>query len=132
MNSDPTNIHPSKDPYILGDRAAEISVPGNKTIEEFIGRVSSGTGEFSVAKMVAPPGWEEPAQVPEFDELTLILSGKMRVEIEGDIITIEKDQPFIARKNCKVRYSNPFDTPAEYWAVCIPAFSNETVNREND
>lgn len=131
MNSDSTNNGGPDHSYILGSLPKEIPVPGNKVIEEFIGRVSTSTENISVAKMKAPPGWAEPAQRPRFDELTLVVTGKMQVEIENETVILEKDQPFIARKNCTVRYSNPFDKPAEYWAICIPAYSNETVNREN-
>lgn len=118
--------------YTLATTSTKIPVPGNKVIEEFIGLVNSGTAITSVAKMVAPPGWGEPAQTPEFDEITIVLSGKMRVEINGETVDLESNQPFIAHKHQNVRYSNPFEEPAEYWAICIPAYSNETVNRVND
>ncbi len=118
--------------YTLAKKSTKIPVPGDKVIEEFIGLVNSGTTLTSVAKMVAPSGWGEPIQTPEFDEITIVLSGKMRVEISGDIVDLQPNQPFIAHKHQKVRYSNPFKEPAEYWAICIPAYSNETVNREND
>ena len=107
----------------------EIPVPGNKIIEEFIGLLNSGTSQFSVARMVAPPGWEEPEQTPEFDEVTIVIRGSMQAEIDGKSVKIEANQPFVALKNSTVRYSNPFDEPAEYWAVCVPAFSPDTVNR---
>lgn len=107
----------------------KIPVPGNKVIEEFIGLLNSGTSQFSVARMVAPPGWEEPEQTPEFDEITIVINGRMQAEVDGQAVEIAANQPFVAHKNCTVRYSNPFDEQAEYWAVCVPAFSPETVNR---
>lgn len=107
----------------------KIPVPGNKIIEEYIGLQNSGTSQFSVARMLAPPGWEEPEQTPEFDEVTIVIRGRMQAEIDGRAVNIEANQPFVARKNSTVRYSNPFGEPAEYWAVCVPAFSPETVNR---
>ncbi|PWN07930.1 cupin domain-containing protein [Rhodohalobacter mucosus] len=107
----------------------KIPVPGNKIIEEYIGLQNSGTSQFSVARMVAPPGWEEPEQKPEFDEVTIVIRGRMQAEVDGKLVKIEANQPFVARKNCTVRYSNPFDEEAEYWAVCVPAFSPDTVNR---
>lgn len=110
---------------------AVIPVPGNKTIEEYLGLQNSGHRQLSVARMVAPPGWEEPAQTPEFDEVTIVLSGKMQAEIAGEVIEIEPSRPFLAHKGFKIRYSNPFDEPAEYWAICTPAFSTDTVNRED-
>lgn len=121
-----------QDAFTFAKKATQIPIPGNKVIEEFVGLLNSGTNQVSVAKMVAPPGWGEPPQTPEFDEITIVTSGKILVEIKEKAIEVQADQPFIAHKNNKIRYSNPFDTPAEYWAICIPAFSNETVNREND
>ena len=107
----------------------KIPVPGNKIIEEYIGLQNSGTSQFSVARMEAPPGWEEPMQTPEFDEVTIVIKGSMQAEVDGRAVKIEPNQPFVARKGSTVRYSNPYDKPAEYWAVCVPAFSPDTVNR---
>lgn len=107
----------------------KIPVPGNKIIEEYIGLLNSGTSRFSVARMVAPPGWEEPEQTPEFDEITIVINGRMQAEVDGTVVEIAPNQPFVAHKNSTVRYSNPYGEPAEYWAVCVPAFSPETVNR---
>jgi mannose-6-phosphate isomerase-like protein (cupin superfamily) len=120
------------DAFTFAKKPSRIPIPGNKVIEEFIGLLNSETEQVSVARMVAPPGWEEPEQTPEFDEITIVLSGKMRVEMDGKNFDLKPNQPFLAHKNCKIRYSNPFDETAEYWAICIPAFSIETVNREQD
>jgi mannose-6-phosphate isomerase-like protein (cupin superfamily) len=121
-----------KEAYAHALEPAVIPVPGNKTIEEFLGLLNSGHSQVSVAHMIAPPGWGEPAQTPGFDEVTIVISGKMRAEIGGDSIDIGPGQPFMAHKGHKVRYSNPFTEPAEYWAICLPAFSMETVNREEE
>lgn len=118
--------------YTFAKSPTQIPVPGNKIIEEYIGLLNSSTSGVSVAKMVAPPGWEEPAQTPEFDEITIVLSGRMQVEMEGKAIELKPNQPFLAHKQNRIRYSNPYSEPAEYYAICIPAYSNETVNREND
>lgn len=118
--------------YTLAKKPTAIPVPGNKVIEEFIGNLNTGTDAFSVARMVAPADWKEPAQTPEFDEITIMISGRMQVEIDGKRIIISEQETFVAHKNHTVRYSNPFDEEAVYWAVCIPAFSIETVNRETE
>ena len=120
-----------KEAYTHALSPAVIPVPGNKTIEEFLGHQNSGHQQLSVARMVAPPGWEEPPQTPEFDEVTIVLSGKMQAEIAGEVIEIDAGQPFLVHKGHTIRYSNPFNEPAEYWAICTPAFSIDTVNRED-
>ena len=82
--------------------------------------------------MTAPPGWREPAQVPEFDEFTLIISGKKQFEIDGETVVLEQGQSIWVKKGAKVRYSNPFSLPCEYMAICMPAFSMELVHREQE
>jgi mannose-6-phosphate isomerase-like protein (cupin superfamily) len=118
--------------YTFAKKPTGIPVPGNKVIDEYIGRLNSNTDNVSVAKMIAPPGWGEPRQIPEFDEITIVISGRMQVETDNEVIELKVNQPFLAHKNHSIRYSNPYDEPAEYWAICIPAFSNETVNRDKD
>ena len=118
-------------PYTLAQKPTLIPVPGDKTISEYIGRVNSDTQAVSVARMEAPPGWSEPAQTPQFDEITIMLEGKMMVEINGEEILLEAGQTIMVHKNHTVRYSNPFSDNAIYWAVCVPAFSPETVNRND-
>lgn len=118
--------------YTLAKEPARVPVPGNKTIEEFIGQLNSETNEVSVAYMIAPPGWKEPEQTPEFDEITIVVSGCMQVEAAGDKIILEANQTILIHRNQTVRYSNPFEESVEYWAICIPAFTNETVNRETE
>lgn len=101
-----------------------------KTIEEFIGRVNSGTAEVSVARMRSPQGWQEPGQTPAFDEYTLVLAGALQVETKDATIVVEAGQAVIAPKGAWVRYSSPFDGGAEYIAVCVPAFGPDTVHRD--
>jgi len=114
----------------LIERPAVVQSAGNKPkrIEEFAGRVSSGHQAISVAKMTSPPGWEEPGQRPEFEELTLVLSGTLRVEHEGGVLDVNAGQAVVAAPGEWVRYSTP--RGAEYVAVCFPAFSPQTVHRD--
>ena len=105
-------------------------------INEYVGRVTTGTDAVSVAHMVAPPGWDEPAQAPEFDEITVVLRGVVRVDLvspEGGVDTLEvpAGQAVITRAGERVRYSTG-DEETEYVAVCLPAFSPDTVNRDDD
>jgi mannose-6-phosphate isomerase-like protein (cupin superfamily) len=111
---------------------ARIPVPGNKLIEEYVGRVNSATGAASVAHMHSPPGWSEPGQRPEFDEFTLVLQGVLRVEYEGGAMEVHAGQAVIARQGEWVRYSTPEAGGAEYIAVCVPAFSPATVHRDGE
>jgi len=101
-----------------------------KIIEEIIGRVNSGTEEVSIAKMKSPAGWEEPAQTPKFDEFTIVLKGKLKVETREGSYDINEGEAVIAHKNEWVKYSSPEPCGAEYIAVCIPAFSPDTVHRD--
>jgi mannose-6-phosphate isomerase-like protein (cupin superfamily) len=109
-----------------------IEAAGNKPklIEEFIGRVNSGTASVSIARMKSPPGWVEPPQRPLFDEFTLVLNGMLRVTHDSGEIDVKSGQAVIAHKGERVRYSSPGPEGAEYVAVCLPAFSPDTVKRE--
>jgi len=109
-----------------------IEAAGNKpkVIKEFIGRVNSKTENISIAKMTSPSGWEEPGQKPEFDEYTLVLKGMLRVETKENIFNINEGQAIITYAGEWIRYSTPGPEGAEYVAVCLPAFSPETVNRD--
>ena len=111
-----------------------IPVPGGKVIDEYVGRVTTGTESVSVAHMVAPGGWEEPAQRPEFDEITVVLRGLVRVDVtdaEGETVTVDvpAGQALVTRAGERVRYSTG-EAETEYLAVCLPAFSPDTVNRD--
>jgi mannose-6-phosphate isomerase-like protein (cupin superfamily) len=107
-----------------------IPVPGNKKIDEYVGRVNTKTGDISVAHMRSPSGWSEPGQRPEFDEYTVVLRGTMRVEHEGGVTEVNAGQAILARKGEWVRYSTPTPEGAEYVAICLPAFSPDTVHRD--
>jgi mutator protein MutT len=115
--------------YFLQKAPFRVPTDDGKLIEEHFGRASTGTTEFSLARMVAPPGWAEPPQSPEFDELTILISGRKRVELDGRGIDLEPGQSILVRRGSTVRYSNPFGGAAEYWSVCMPAFSPDTVHR---
>jgi len=101
-----------------------------KRIEEYVGRVNSGAAHVSVARMVSPAGWVEPGQRPEFEEVTLVLRGALRVEHEGGALEVRAGQAVVTRPGEWVRYSSPEPGGAEYVAVCLPAFSPETVHRD--
>lgn len=109
-----------------------IEAAGNKPkqIEEYAGRVNSGHAGVSVARMVSPEGWQEPGQRPEFEEVTVVLRGMLRVEHEGGSLDVRAGQAVVARPGEWVRYSSPEPGGAEYIAVCLPAFSPDTVHRD--
>lgn len=110
-------------------KATIIKSAGNKPkkIEEFIGLVNSGTSGISIARMTSPAGWQEPAQKPEFDEYTFVLKGCVVVKTEGREYSVNADEVFFAKKGIDVQYTTP--QGAEYIAVCLPAFSPDTVHR---
>jgi len=109
-----------------------IEAVGNKPkiIREFIGRVNSSTQKVSIARMSSPEGWEEPGQTPEFDEYTLVLKGMLRVETKENVFNVNAGQAIITYAGEWIRYSTPNPEGAEYVAVCLPAFSPETVHRD--
>lgn len=109
-----------------------IPVPGNKPklIEEFIGKVNSNTDEVSIAKMKSSAGWTEPPQTPEFNEYTIVLKGALHVKSEDSIMIVKAGEAYIAKKGEEVQYSSPGIEGAEYIAVCLPAFSIDTVHRK--
>ena len=101
---------------------------GEKVIRELVGRVNTGTEGVSVARMTSPAGWTEPAQTPEFDEITLVLEGEVVVEHDGGTIAAGAGEAVLARAGERVRYSTP--AGAEYVAICVPAFSPDTAHRD--
>jgi len=103
-----------------------------KQIEEFVGRLNSGHVAVSVARMVSPEGWCEPGQRPQFEEITVVLHGMVRIEHAGGVLEVRAGQSVIAHPGEWVRYSTPESGGAEYVAVCTPAFSLETVHRDPD
>jgi mannose-6-phosphate isomerase-like protein (cupin superfamily) len=108
--------------------AAAGTIP--KRIEEYAGRVNSGHGAVSVARMVSPQGWEEPGQRPEFEEITVVLRGLLTVEHDGGALEVRAGQAVVTRPGEWVRYASPEPGGAEYIAVCLPAFSPATVHRD--
>lgn len=116
----------------LIDAPTIITAAGNKPkrIEEYAGRVNSGHAAVSVARMVSPSGWLEPGQRPEFEEITVVLRGLLRVESERGTIDVRAGQAVITSPGEWVRYSTPEPDGAEYVAVCLPAFSPDTVHRD--
>ncbi len=110
-----------------------IEAAGNKPklIDEYIGRVNTETPEVSVAHMRSPGGWVEPGQRPEFDEFTVVIRGELHVEHEDGTIVVQEGQAVITHAGEWVRYSTPDPEGAEYFAICLPAFSPETVNRDD-
>jgi ethanolamine utilization protein EutQ len=112
-----------KDPVI-------IPVEDNKIIREHFGFASLKAGDYSLAHMTAPAGWSEPFQTPEFDEITFVIKGRKKIEVDGDIVILHDGESVCIKKGTRVRYSNPFQEPVDYISVCIPAFTLERVKRE--
>ena len=108
-----------------------IPVPGGKVIDEHVGRVNTGTDAVSVAHMKAPANWTEPFQSPAFDEITLVLKGAVLVDHDGGRLRVGAEQSVVTRAGERIRYSTG-DEGAEYVAICLPAFSPETVGREEE
>jgi ethanolamine utilization protein EutQ (cupin superfamily) len=115
----------------LIEKPTVVQAAGNlpKFIEEFVGRVNSATEAVSIARMKSPKGWAEGGQTPAFDEWSVVLSGRLRVETHSAVVTVLSGQAYHAPKGEWVRYSTP-DEPAEYVAVCVPAFSPALVHRD--
>jgi mannose-6-phosphate isomerase-like protein (cupin superfamily) len=109
-----------------------IQAAGNKPkiIEEYIGKVNSKSNDVSIARMVSPGGWVEPGQKPEFDEYTIVLKGQLNIKTKNDEITVKEGEAIITKKGEWVQYSTPHPDGAEYISVCLPAFSMDTVHRD--
>lgn len=116
---------------IAGPSIIQAAGTKPKRIEEYVGRVNSGHHAVSVARMRSPSGWVEPGQRPTFEEITLVLDGLVRVEYEGGSLDVRAGQAVIASPGEWIRYSTPGADGAEYVAVCLPAFSPDTVNRDS-
>lgn len=114
--------------------AARVEAAGTppKLIDEFVGRANTGEERVSVARMRSPTGWAEPGQRPEFDEVTVVLAGMIRVEHSDGALDVREGQAVLTRAGEWIRYSTPEDGGAEYIAVCLPAFSPDTVHRDDD
>ena len=113
----------------LIEAPTRIPVPQGKILDEYIGRVNSGDSHTSIAHLRSPAGWSEPGQRPDFEEFTLVLSGEMVVEHEGGATHVKAGQAIVAKPGEWVRYSTP--QGAEYIAICLPAFSIDTVHRDS-
>ena len=113
------------------DGPTVIMAAGNKPkrIEEFFGRINSGSSDVSIARMVSPVGWIEPGQQPEFDEYTVVLKGRLHVRTEAETVIVSAGEGIFTLKGEWVQYSTPGPEEAEYIAICLPAFSPETVHR---
>jgi ethanolamine utilization protein EutQ (cupin superfamily) len=118
----------------LIDTPSRVEAAGTKPklIDEFVGRVNTEEARVSIARMQSPEGWVEPGQRPEFDEWTLVLDGTLSVEHEGGALDVRAGQAILVRGGEWVQYSTPYPGGAEYVAVCLPAFSPDTVHRDDD
>lgn len=116
--------------FVKQDHPFIVPTADGKLIQEHFGRVATNDKSISIAHMIAPPGWSEPFQNPAFDEFTLVSRGKKLFEVDGEEIEVCAGQSILIKKGSRVRYSNPFSEACEYWSVCLPAFSLETVHRE--
>ena len=127
-----SGMRPSGMPKLV-EAPTVIPAAGNKPkrIEEYVGRVNTGDAGLSVARMVSPEGWVEPGQRPSFTEFTLVLRGLLRVEHADGVLEVRAGQAVVAHPGEWVRYSSPEPGGAEYVAICLPAFSPETVHRDD-
>ncbi len=116
--------HIQKSPFI-------VPTSDGKLIEEHFGKATDGNSGISIAHMIAPPKWSEPFQTPEFDEYTYIIRGKKQFIIDDEKIILESGQSIKIEKGARIQYSNPFGQECEYLAICLPAFTIETVHRED-
>lgn len=116
--------------YFIQNNPFVVPTTDGKLIEEHHGLATTKNKDLSIAHMIAPPGWSEPFQTPEFDEYTYIIKGKKQFIIENEKIVLEAGQSIKIEKNTRVQYSNPFDEVCEYIAICTPAFNMDLVHRE--
>lgn len=116
--------------YFIQKNPFVVPTTDGKLIEEHHGVATTGNKEISIAHMIAPAGWCEPFQTPEFEEYTYVISGKKQFIIDGETVILEAGQSIKIEKNIRVQYSNPFDEPCEYIAICKPAFSMDLAHRE--
>jgi mannose-6-phosphate isomerase-like protein (cupin superfamily) len=116
--------------YTIQKSPFVVPTTDGKVIKEHFGLASDGDSKISIAHMVAPPGWSEPFQTPEFDEFTFIIKGKKQFIIDGETLVLEAGESIKIEKHTRIQYSNPFTEPCEYLAICMPAFSIDSVNRE--
>jgi len=117
---------------IIIEAPSIIKSAGNKPkiIEEYFGRVNSNSNELSIARMKSPAGWIEPGQTPQFDEYTVVLNGTLQVKTSTEVFYVKAGSAILTKKGEWIQYNTPDENGAEYIAVCLPAFSPETVNRD--
>ena len=120
-----------KKKYTIQSNPFVVPTTDGKIIKEHFGNTTDGNSEISIAHMVAPAGWSEPFQTPEFDEYTFIIKGKKQFIIEGETVVLKAGESIKIEKNTRVQYSNPFTEVCEYIAICTPAFSIDLANRED-
>lgn len=116
--------------YKIQNAPFVVPTTDGKIIKEHFGRATDGNDQLSIAHMIAPAGWSEPFQTPEFEEYTFIIRGKKQFIIEDETIILSAGESIKIQKNTRVQYSNPYTEPCEYLAICLPAFSMDLVNRE--
>ena len=116
----------------LIEKPTLIPAAGNppKEIQEYVGRVNTGTAEVSIARMISPQGWSEPGQTPEFSEYSVVLKGTLRVKLKDRVMDVKAGQAAMVQSGEWVQYSTPAAGGAEYIAVCVPAFSPQSVHRD--
>jgi mannose-6-phosphate isomerase-like protein (cupin superfamily) len=119
-----------KKKYSIQKSPLIVPTTDGKHIAEHFGNATDHNSEISIAHMIAPSGWSEPFQTPEFNEYTYIIKGKKQFIIDGETIVLEAGQSIKIEKNTRIQYSNPFEQACEYIAICLPAFSMDLVNRE--
>lgn len=118
--------------YLIQNSPFVVPTTDGKLIEEHHGLATTNNSAISIAHMIAPPQWSEPFQTPEFDEYTYIISGKKQFIIEDEIVVLEMGQSIRIERHTRVQYSNPFNEPCEYVAICTPAFDFTKVHREEE
>ena len=118
--------------YTVQKSPFKVPTTDGKVIMEHFGNITNANSHISIAHMIAPPCWKEPFQTPEFEEYTFIIKGKKQFIIEDEMVVLEAGQSIKIEKNSRVQYSNPFEEPCEYIAICLPAFSLDSVHREAD
>lgn len=118
--------------YTIQKSPFVVPTTDGKLIEEHFGNATDQNSEISIAHMIAPPGWSEPFQTPDFDEYTYIIRGKKQFIIEDEKVILESGQSIKIQKHTRIQYANPFDQECEYLAICLPAFSIDAVHREEE
>ncbi|TYP70997.1 cupin domain-containing protein [Aquimarina intermedia] len=109
-----------------------VPTDDGKVIKEHFGEATNQNSDLSIAHMIAPPHWSEPFQTPDFDEYTFIIKGKKQFTIEEEVVILNAGESIKIEKGTKIQYANPFDAPCEYISICRPAFTIDSVHREDE